>query len=94
MSDRKNGKEIAAILGAAIGKPDLKWVQFPDGQLLEGLMQNGFSRDAAQHYIVDMGIAIREGILDKHYRKNTYDVFGKRNFVEFAKEFAGVYQLN
>jgi len=91
VSDKKNGKEIAGILGAAVGRPDLKWVQFPDEQLLEGLLQNGFSRDAAQHYIVDMGIAIREGILDEHYRQNQHDVFGRRSFSGFAREFADIY---
>ncbi|WP_342089409.1 NAD(P)H-binding protein [Dyadobacter sp. OTU695] len=91
VSDVKNGKEIAAILGAAIQKPDLKWVEFTDAQLLQALMQNGFSKDAAQHYIVDMGVAIREGILDRHYQQNTHEVVGKRSFAEFASEFAQVY---
>lgn len=92
VSDTKNGREIAQILGSAIGKPDLPWVQFPDEQLLQGLMQNGFSKDAAQHYIVDMGIAIREGLLDNHYKQHAQDIFGKRSFAEFAEVFANVYQ--
>ncbi|HJT72488.1 MAG TPA: hypothetical protein VJ720_00690, partial [Chitinophaga sp.] len=94
VSDRKSGKEVAEILGAAVGKPELKWIQFPDEQLLNALMQNGFSRDAAQHYIVDMGIAIREGILGNHYKQNTHEVYGKRGFAEFAEEFAKVYQFS
>ena len=94
VSDQKNGQEVAQILGAAIGKPDLKWVQFSDGQLLEGLIQNGFSKDAAQHYIVDMGIAIREGILEEHYRQNTHDVVGKRHFAEFAAAFEMAYRFS
>lgn len=92
VSDTKNGREIAHILGTALGKPDLKWVQFPDEQLMQGLIQNGFSKDAAQHYIVDMGIAIREGLLDNHYKQHAQDVFGKRSFTEFAEVFANVYQ--
>jgi nucleoside-diphosphate-sugar epimerase len=91
VSDTKNGREVAAILGSAIGKPALKWVPFSDEQLLQGLMQNGFSKDAAQHYIVDMGIAIREGLMDKHYKQNTHKVTGKRTFTEFAKVFAYAY---
>jgi uncharacterized protein YbjT (DUF2867 family) len=94
VSDRKTGREIAQILGAAINKPDLKWIQFSDEQLLTGLMQNGFSRDAAQHYIVDMGIAIRTGLLENQYRQNPHSVFGKRSFAEFAEEFAKVYGSN
>jgi len=94
VSDRKNGQEITQILGAAIDKLDLKWVQFSDEQLLGALIQNGFSKDAAQHYIVDMGIAIREGIMDEHYRQNTHEVVGKRSFAEFAKEFAKTYRYS
>lgn len=92
ISDRMNGHEIARILGAAAGKPDLPWIQFSDAQLLEGLLQNGFARDAAQHYIVDMGIAIREGLMGKHYQQNQHEISGKRRFADFAKEFAAVYQ--
>lgn len=91
VSDKKNGRQIAQILGAAIGKPELPWIQFPDEQLLQALLQNGFSKEAAQHYIVDMGIAIREGLLEKHYEENKYPVFGKRSFTEFAELFARVY---
>lgn len=91
VSDEKNGKEVAQILGDAIGRSDLKWLQFSDEQLLEALMQNGFSKDAARHYIVDMGIAIREGILENHYKQNKHEVSGKRSFADFAKEFAFVY---
>ena len=91
VSDKKNGREVAQILGSAIGKPELPWMQFPDEQLLQALLQNGFSKEAAQHYIVDMGIAIREGLLEKHYEENKHPVFGKRSFTEFAELFARVY---
>jgi len=89
ISDRKNGGEIARILGTAIGK-NLNWIQFSDEQMLGALLQNGFSKDAAQHYIVDMGVAIREGVLEKHYSQNSHRVSGKRSFAEFAEEFAKV----
>jgi uncharacterized protein YbjT (DUF2867 family) len=92
ISDTLNGRQIAQMLGAAIGKPDLTWVPFTDEQLLQGLMQNGFSKDAAQHYIVDMGIAIREGLLADHYAQHAKEVFGSRNFSAFAEDFARVYQ--
>jgi hypothetical protein len=38
-----------------------------------------------------MGIAIREGLLEKHYEKNEHPLFGKRSFTEFATVFAGAY---
>ena len=92
ISDTRNGRQIAQMLGAAIGKPDLTWVQFTDEQLLQALLQNGFSKDAAQHYIVDMGIAIREGLLAAHYTQHAKDVAGSRNFTAFAENFARMYQ--
>lgn len=92
VSDIRTGQEVAQLLGAAIGK-ELHWVEFSDGQLLEALVQHGFSPDAAQHYIVDMGIAIREGILQEHYRQNKHEVLGRRDFASFAQEFAQVYQF-
>ena len=92
ISDTQNGRQISQILGKAIGKPDLTWVQFTDEQLLQALMQNGFSKEAAQHYIVDMGIAIREGLLAAHYAQQAKEVAGSRNFTLFAEEFARVYQ--
>lgn len=91
ISDTRNGKEVAELLGSAIGKKDLRWVPFSDEQLLSALIQNGFSEDAAQSYIVDMGKAIREGLLNKHYQQNTDPVYGNIRFNQFADEFAAVY---
>ncbi|RPE09205.1 NAD-dependent dehydratase [Chitinophaga lutea] len=91
VSDRKTGHEAAQIIGHAVGRPELQWVRFPDDQLLDALVAGGFSRDAAQHYIVDMGIAIREGLLDAHYQQNTHEEWGTRSFDVFASEFAQAY---
>jgi len=91
ISDTKTGDEIAGILGAAVGKPDLNWVEFPDAQLLQALLKNGFSKDAAQHYIVDMGIAIRQGLLERHYAEHAHPSSGGRRFEAFAGGFAHAY---
>jgi len=91
VSDEKNGKELAQIIGNAVGKNNLQWIQFSDEQLLEALTQNGFSKQAAQNYIVDMGIAIRDGVLANHYKHNKHEVVGNISFKEFAKEFAFAY---
>jgi uncharacterized protein YbjT (DUF2867 family) len=37
-SDDRATNEIASVLGAAIGKPDLKWVDFTDEQALQGML--------------------------------------------------------
>ncbi|MBD2757754.1 NmrA family NAD(P)-binding protein [Spirosoma validum] len=92
ISDQKTGHELAAVLGASIGRPDLRWVTLSDQLLLSALVQNGIQADVAQHYMVDMGIAIGQGLLDDYYQNSTEQVFGRRSFSEFATEFAKVYQ--
>ena len=93
-SDEKTGGEIAAILGQAIGKPDLRWIGFPDEALMQALIQNGLSEQMATIYVVEIGIALRDNTLFEDYRKNKSIAFGKTNFTAFAKEFAFVYQSN
>src|SRR6202012_4953753 len=39
--DEKTSKEIATVLGAAIGKPDLHYVEFGDEDTLKGMLQAG-----------------------------------------------------
>ena len=39
--------EVAAIIGKAIGKPDLKYVQAPDEQIRAAMLQMGMSEDLA-----------------------------------------------
>jgi uncharacterized protein YbjT (DUF2867 family) len=89
VSDQKTGSEIAQILGSAIGKPDLPWVSFSDEQLIEGVIQNGFSAHMASNF-VEMGHAIADGRLWEAYQKQPV-VFKKTGLSEFAKEFAAVY---
>lgn len=92
VSDVKNGGEVAAILGNAIGQPDLAWVNFPDAALLQGLVQNGMSEQMATVYIIEMGRAIREGVLFEDYEKHRQEARGKTSFEEFTVEFAAVYK--
>lgn len=92
VGDEKNGAAIAAQLGHAIGKPDLKWVRFPDEAMLHGMLQNGLSEQMASVYVLEIGIALRNGILFDDYRKNRHAVQGGTSLVDFAKEFAFAYQ--
>jgi nucleoside-diphosphate-sugar epimerase len=91
LSDTKNGNDIARILGEAI-REKVSWVPFTDEQLLQTLMQNGFPKPLALTYYVGVGIAMREGLMEKHYQEHTYPVSGETSFEEFAKEFAYVYK--
>jgi uncharacterized protein YbjT (DUF2867 family) len=88
LSDIKTGAEVAATLGQALGIAHLPWVRFSDEQLLEALVAQGMSLQAAQYYVVDMGKAIGQGLLSAHYQQNTHPVFGERNFTDFCAELA------
>lgn len=87
ISDVKSGNFVAQIISEAIDKP-LTWVQFTDDDLLAALLQNGFTRDAAESLVIATGKAIREGLFDA-FKK---EVSRGRKFVDFAQEFERVYR--
>jgi uncharacterized protein YbjT (DUF2867 family) len=68
-SDELTGNEIAGILGAAIGKPDLKWVIISDEEALKGFVENGFPTILASNF-VDMFSSLRNGKLAEDYKRN------------------------
>lgn len=91
VSDEITGKEIAEKLGSALGKPGLKWVQFPDEEMFQSLLQQGMTEQMATTYIIDMGIALRNETLLEAYFKERTELLGKIKFDEFAKTFAIAY---
>lgn len=91
VSDEITGKEIAQKLGKAVGENDLKWVQFPDEELFQSLLQQGMTEQMASTYIIDMGIALRNGSLLETYFHERTELLGKIKFDEFAKEFSFAY---
>ena len=88
-SEEISCNEIAGILGAAIGKPDLKWIIIPDEQLQSGLLAAGMNPRTAALF-VEMNAAIHSGKLYEDYYNNK-PVFGKTKMTDFAKEFAAVF---
>jgi len=90
VSDEKTTDEVAGILGKAIGKPDLKWVNFSDADSLGGMLQNGVPEDIAKNY-VEMGAAIRSGEMAAEYKVSRAASFGKTNLEAFAPVFAAAY---
>lgn len=88
--DEFNASEIASVLGAAIGKPELNWVEFTDQQALEGMIQGGLSEEIAKNY-VEMGNAISSGKLWENYELHKPAVMGKIKLEQFAVLFAGKY---
>jgi uncharacterized protein YbjT (DUF2867 family) len=86
-SDERTLNEAAAVLGAAIGKPDLPWVEFTDDQALNGMIEAHLPEDIAKVY-VEMGTAIRSKILWEDYEARGERPAGKIKLEDFAKEFA------
>jgi len=66
-------KEATGLLGAAIGKPDLAYVQSEPEEGRAALMQQGFSADAAAQ-LAEMSTAFSTGRLDGEYDKGPTEI--------------------
>ena len=82
-----NYNEVAAIIGKAIGKPDLKYVQPSREQIQAGMVQSGMSHEFAA-LLLDMADALNSGYmhaLESRTPKNTtptsYETFVAETFV-------------
>jgi uncharacterized protein YbjT (DUF2867 family) len=90
-SDELTGNETASILGAAIGKPDLKWILISDEQRLSDLKAAGMNPKIAAG-LVEMFSAQHSGLLMEDYYRNKPAVMGKVKLKDFAKEFAAAFK--
>ena len=88
-SDEVSPNEVAHILGHAIGKPDLKWMQVSDEQMLQGAVSIGMNPQTAKGF-VEMNASRRNGVLYEDYNRNK-PVLSNIKLKDFAKEFAAVY---
>lgn len=89
-SEEISPNEIAKTLGEAIGKPDLKWLEIPDEDLLNNLTSTGMNPKTAKGF-VEMNAARKGGMLYEDYFKNR-PVLGRIKVKDFAKDFAKAYQ--
>jgi uncharacterized protein YbjT (DUF2867 family) len=89
-SDETGTDAIAAVLGKAIGKPDLQWIKFTDEQALDGMLQAGLPQDISANY-VEMGQAMDSGKMFEDYWSNKPVTSGKVKLEDFAKEFASAF---
>jgi uncharacterized protein YbjT (DUF2867 family) len=83
--------EAAKIIGAAIGKPDLGYVQLPDGQIRPVLAQLGMSSKGAD-LLLEMAAALNSGhmrALERRSAQNTtptsFETFVAKVFVPAFK---------
>ncbi|MES2827047.1 MAG: NAD(P)H-binding protein [Bacteroidota bacterium] len=89
-SEEVSCSETATVLGAAIGKPDLKWIRISDQESLDGLVGIGMSPTIAAG-LVEMYSALHTGLLAEDYYKHRPAVMGKVKLKDYAKEFADAY---
>ncbi len=81
-------EEATTVLGKAIGKPDLKYVQFPYPDALQAMMGMGFSKSVAESF-VEMNKGFNEGIFGKPQRTAANTT--ATSIEEFATHFAVAY---
>nr|WP_067058924.1 NAD(P)H-binding protein [Mucilaginibacter sp. L294] len=85
-SDERSCNEVAGILGAAIGKPDLKWLASSDEQVNATMKQYGVPPLMAG-LLTELNAAIRTGLMRQDYDLHQ-PAFGKVKVEDFALEFA------
>jgi uncharacterized protein YbjT (DUF2867 family) len=90
-SEELTGNQTANILGAAIGKPDLKWVLVSNQQMQSGLETAGMNPEIAAG-LVEMYAALHTGLLSEDYFRNRPAAMGKVKLADFAKEFAAAFK--
>lgn len=88
-SDEVSPNEVAAVLGKAIGNPDLQWLIISDEQALNGMIAGGMNPKTAKGYM-EMNASRRGGVLYEDYNRNK-PALGKVKLAQFAKDFAAAY---
>jgi uncharacterized protein YbjT (DUF2867 family) len=88
-SDELTGHETASILGAAIGKPDLKWILISNEERQRILEAVGLNPTIAAG-LVEMFASQHSGALMEDYYRNKPKL-GKVKLADFAKEFAAAF---
>lgn len=90
VSDEIGTDQIAATVGKALGKEDLKWITFTNDQSYDGMLQAGLPENIAKNY-VEMGEALQSGTMLEDYWKNRHGNLGKVKLGDFAQSFAAAY---
>lgn len=83
-------EEVTTILGQAIGKPDLKYVQFPYEEAEKAMVGGGMSADAAR-LLIEMNRSFNEGFI-RPTQPMTPDHLGTTRIEDFADIFAAAFR--
>ena len=78
--------EAITVIGRKIGKPDLKYVQFPYDDAAKGMTEMGISADVSRLF-VEMGKALNDGLFAVN-RPRTPENTTTTSIEDFAGEFA------
>ncbi len=81
--------EVAAILGAAINKTDLKYIAFSDEDSKQGMLSAGLPETIADNY-VELFKGISSGKYYDDFNRNEKNTTAT-TLEEFARQFAAVY---
>ncbi|KQT16489.1 NAD-dependent dehydratase [Chryseobacterium sp. Leaf404] len=87
VSDNREAGDVAEVLGNAVGKSDLPWVEMTDAQIYEAMSQSGLPTEMAKLY-EEMGRGIRTGVVQKDFIANGSPAAGNVKLEDFAQEFA------
>jgi len=90
VSDQLSCNETATILGAAIGKPDLKWIIITEEEMTSRLVKAGMAPNLAAG-LAEMNAAMHSRKLFEDYQQHKPAVFGKVKMTDYAAEFAKLY---
>jgi uncharacterized protein YbjT (DUF2867 family) len=82
--------EATSILGGKIGKPDLKYVQFPEPDFVAGMKAAGFSEHVG-HKFAEMSRALDEDKIVAHQKRTPANT-GATSFESFAEAWAQAYK--
>lgn len=88
-SDELSGDATAKILGAAIGKPDLRWTLISNQQMHAGLLAAGMNAKVAGG-LVEMYAGCHSGLVYEDYHRHR-PTLGTVKMTDFAVDFAAAY---
>ncbi len=83
--------EITAIIGKAIGKPDLKYVQFSNEDSKKSMVMAGFCSENVADLMTGLTDGINNGKVLNAYKRTSQNSTNT-SFEEFANDFAIMYQ--
>ena len=82
--------EATGIIGKAIGKDNLAYVQFPYEQAEQAMMATGMSRDVARS-LSEMNRGLNEGRVQPLEERSAHNTT-PTTFEQFAESFSAVYR--